>query len=68
MLRCAVGLGALARPADTIRFAGTDRVTAERTAWVARLAGARDLAIGAGLLDALLRGQPTGRWLAVGAF
>jgi peptide-methionine (R)-S-oxide reductase len=56
----------LARPVDAIRLAGVDRVTAQRTAWVARLAGARDLAIGAGLLDAMRRGQPTGGWQAAG--
>ena len=67
VLRCAVGVAALARPVDAVRFAGVDRVTAQRTAWVARLAGARDLAIGAGLLDAMRRGQPTGGWLAAGA-
>jgi hypothetical protein len=67
ILRCTVGVAALARPVDTIRFASVDQVTAQRTAWVARLAGARDLAIGAGMLDAMLRRQPTSGWLAVGA-
>lgn len=68
VLRCGVGLAALARPVTVIRFAGVDTVTARRTAWVARLAGARDLALAAGLLDALARGEPTGRWVAAAAF
>ncbi|WP_250291309.1 DUF4267 domain-containing protein [Frankia sp. CiP1_Cm_nod1] len=67
--RCALGVGLLTRPARFARLAGVDRVTAERTAWITRLAAARDIAVGAGLLTSLLRrdGPPTRGWLRAGA-
>jgi hypothetical protein len=61
--RCGLGAAALARPATLLRATGVDRVTAERTAWTARLLGGRDLALGAGLLHALARRQPTRGWV-----
>jgi hypothetical protein len=66
--RCGIGVAALARPSTALRLSGVDRVTAERTAWTARLIGGRDLALGAGLLHAVARrGQPSG-WLWAGLF
>ncbi len=56
--RCAIGVGLLTRPAGFARIAGIDRVTAERTAWITRVAAVRDLALGAGLLTASTRGEP----------
>jgi hypothetical protein len=64
--RCGLGVAALARPAPALRATGIDRVTAERTAWTARLVGGRDLALGAGLLHALAHRQPTDGWVWAG--
>ncbi|WP_018505948.1 hypothetical protein [Parafrankia discariae] len=66
LARTTVGLTALARPIQVIRATGVDRVTAEKIAWLARLAGIRDLALGAGLLHAQLTGAPTRGWLLAG--
>lgn len=66
LARCGLGVTALARPVTALRATGVDRVTAERTAWTARLLGGRDLALGAGLLHALARRQPTTGWVWAG--
>lgn len=58
-LRCTVGVVGLARPELLGRFSGLDRVTAQRTAWLTRMAAARDLALGAGQLATAVRG-PSG--------
>ena len=65
--RCAVGLLALLRPVEVAGFGGIDRASAQRTAHLAQLAGARDLALGVGLLVALVRGADTGGWVWAGA-
>jgi len=64
--RCGLGVTALTRPVAALRATGVDRVTAERTAWTARLLGGRDLALGAGLLHALAHRQPTDGWVWAG--
>jgi hypothetical protein len=64
--RTALGAAALARPATALRLTGVDRVTAERTAWTARLLGGRDLALGVGLLYALARREPSRGWVIAG--
>ena len=53
-----VGLGTvmLARPLLVPRPLGIDSVTARRVDWLVRMAGARDLALGAGTLAALRTG------------
>ncbi|KPM51651.1 hypothetical protein ACG83_32925 [Frankia sp. R43] len=66
LARSAVGLTALTRPVPIIRLAGVDRVTAEKIAWIARLAGIRDLALGLGLLHAHTTGGKTQPWLVAG--
>jgi len=66
LARCAVGAAALARPVTALRATGVDRVTAEKTAWAARLLGGRDLALGGGLLHALARRHPTTGWVWAG--
>ncbi|OAA29237.1 hypothetical protein UG55_100348 [Frankia sp. EI5c] len=66
LARSAVGLTALTRPTPIIRLAGVDRVTAEKTAWIARLTGIRDLVLGIGLLHAHATGGPTRTWLVAG--
>ncbi|WP_238430569.1 hypothetical protein [Frankia nepalensis] len=64
--RAGLGVAALTRPVTALRATGLDRVTAERTAWAARLLGGRDLALGAGLLHALARRHPTSGWVWAG--
>ncbi|MEX5633751.1 hypothetical protein [Parafrankia sp. FMc2] len=64
--RSAVGLTAITRPVPIIRLAGVDRVTAEKIAWLARIAGIRDLALGVGLLHAHATHRPTQAWLVAG--
>jgi peptide-methionine (R)-S-oxide reductase len=58
---------ALLRPVEVAAFGGVDRASAQRTAHLAQLAGARDLALGVGLLVALVRGSDTGGWVWAGA-
>jgi hypothetical protein len=65
--RCGVGTFALTRPAPMLRLLGYDSTTASRLAWLARLAGIRDLALGAGLIAALARGDDGRDWLWAGA-
>lgn len=64
--RCAVGTLVLTRAVDILRITGIDRLTATHLAWVARLAGIRDLALGAGLLAALTTNRDTTTWLWAG--
>ncbi|ABD11637.1 hypothetical protein ThrDRAFT_03262 [Frankia casuarinae] len=64
--RATIGILALSRPVDIIRLTGVDRVTAGRLAWLARLAGIRDLALGTGLLHALITRRDTTTWLWTG--
>ncbi|CAJ62415.1 MULTISPECIES: hypothetical protein [Frankia] len=64
--RATVGALVLTRAVDTLRITGVDRLTATRLAWVARLAGIRDLALGAGLLAAMTTGRDTTTWLWAG--
>lgn len=49
-----LGLGAafLAFPAGSVRLLGVDSASAARMAWLARLAAARDIALGAGVVGA----------------
>ncbi|CAO5185525.1 DUF4267 domain-containing protein [Frankia sp. AiPs1] len=66
ILRTAVGTLALTRAVDTLRITGVDRVTATQLAWTARLAGIRDIALGAGLLTAQATGRDTHTWITAG--
>lgn len=65
--RTAVGAALLARPEMLARGLRVDTATARRTAWMARMLGARDLALGAGALWALTRGGQPRPWLVAGA-
>ncbi len=58
-LRCTIGLVGIAQPALLGRFSGLDRVTAERTDWLTRMAAVRDLALGTGQLVTAAR-RPAG--------
>lgn len=64
--RTTIGTIALTRATNTLRLTGTDRQTATHLAWTARLAGIRDIALGAGLLAALATGRDTHTWLTAG--
>ncbi|MDQ1648484.1 MAG: peptide-methionine (R)-S-oxide reductase [Frankiaceae bacterium] len=48
--RCAVGATVFVVPSVLARGMGVDSVTAERTAWIARLFGVRDVSLGLALL------------------
>jgi hypothetical protein len=50
--RLAVGGAFLAFPVASVRLLGVDSASAARMSWLARMAGVRDLAIGAGILGA----------------
>lgn len=64
--RVLVGLGFIARPETLPKMLGIDSGTVARTAWFGRMFGAREVALGAGLL---LAGSPEEerRWLLGGA-
>jgi hypothetical protein len=49
-----IGMGAafLAFPDGSLRMLGVDRASAARTAWLARMTAARDVALGVGVLGA----------------
>lgn len=69
--RVALGIAFWLDPARSVRVAGLDRVTTPRTGWLARMAAARDLVIGAGAVGASLRAdaRPVERasWYLAGA-
>ena len=50
--RLAIGAGFLAAPVLSTRMLGVDTATAKRVSFLARMAAARDLALGGGLLSA----------------
>lgn len=63
--RVLVGVGALARPRLMPGLLGVDSGTAERMSWLSRMFGAREIALGAGLL--LSRSPEAEREWALGA-
>src|SRR5262249_58273041 len=65
--RVAAGAALLTRPDALARALRVDSATARRTTWLARMAGARDLAVGAGTLFALTRGGGARSWLLASA-
>jgi hypothetical protein len=64
-----IGVGALffVNPVLSVRFLGVDGGTAARLDWLARMAAARDAAIGAGTLASARSGRGTSAWLLAGA-
>jgi hypothetical protein len=50
--RLAIGGAFLAFPVASVRLLGVDRASAARLSWLARMAAARDLALGVGVLGA----------------
>jgi hypothetical protein len=61
--RIGVGVALFVRPDSLPRAVGVDSVSARRMAWVVRLFAARDAALGAGALHAVLTGRPARPWL-----
>src|SRR5215213_6454287 len=66
--RLALGVVVLARPEGLVRLMRVDAATARRVSWLSRMLGARDVALGAGTLLALLRGGQHRPWLVASAF
>ena len=67
LLRVGVGLGLLARPAALPRTMGVDSATAAKISWLGAMAGARDAALGAGLVHAVRTKRDPLPWLLAGA-
>jgi hypothetical protein len=65
--RIVIGAGLLISPVGLARGLGIDAVTARRVGWMARIAGARELAIGLGTLRAWRRDEPVTGWVAAQA-
>ncbi len=61
--RLVIGGGLLAAPVAATRAYGVDSATAKRTAYLARMAAARDIGLGVGTLV----GRDRSLWLAMGA-
>jgi hypothetical protein len=56
--RVGAGVAMLARPRTLPASLGVDSATAARVSWITRMLGAREVALGAGTLLALRRGEP----------
>jgi hypothetical protein len=67
LLRVGVGLGLLARPSVLPQAMGVDSSTAARIGWLVQMAGARDAAIGAGLVHAARTRRDPVPWVLAGA-
>jgi hypothetical protein len=61
--RVGVGVALFVRPESLPRAVGVDSVSARRMAWAVRLFAARDAALGAGAVHAVLTGRPARPWL-----
>src|SRR4051812_39129643 len=57
LARVAVGVGATVAPVASVRMLGIDTATARRAVVLARMAAARDIALGAGTIVAARRGR-----------
>lgn len=64
LTRIAIGAGLLIGPAGFGKALGLSPQEADRAGWMARLTGAREIAIGVGTLDAWRNGRPTSGWVA----
>lgn len=65
--RVALGVGMVARPELFPKVLGIDSGTAARMGWFGRMFGAREVALGAGLLLAGRNGSGEREWLLAGA-
>lgn len=64
LTRLAIGAGLLVGPAGLGKALGLSADEAKRAGWLARLMGAREIAIGLGTLDAWRTGRPVDGWVA----
>ena len=62
--RIVIGVGLMVSPVGLARGLGIDAETAKRVGWMARMAGARELALGLGTLNAWRRDEPLQGWVA----
>lgn len=62
--RLAIGAGLIIGPAGLGKALGLSEEDAKQAGWLARLAGAREIAIGLGTLDAWRSGRPVAGWVA----
>lgn len=62
--RLVIGAGMIVNPAGLGKALGMAEDEAKRAGWIARLAGAREIAIGLGTLDAWRVGRPVDGWVA----
>jgi hypothetical protein len=62
--RLVIGAGMIVNPAGLGKALGMAEDEAKRAGWIARLAGAREIAIGLGTLDAWRTGRPVDGWVA----
>jgi hypothetical protein len=64
-LRAGLGVAMITRPSLVPRLLGADEKTAERVAWLAQMAGIREIVLGVGAVTASGRGAR--RWFVAGA-
>lgn len=64
LTRVGIGIGLLVSPVGLARGLGIDAETARRVGWMARMAGAREVALGLGCLQAWRRGDALDGWVA----
>ena len=62
--RLVIGAGLIIGPAGLGKALGLSEQDAKAAGWLARLAGAREIAIGLGTLDAWRAGKPVDGWVA----
>ena len=62
--RIVIGAGLIVGPAGLGKALGLSEADAKAAGWLARLAGAREVAIGLGTLDAWRQGRPVDGWVA----
>lgn len=62
--RLAIGAGLVIGPAGFGKALGLTQEQAHQSRWLARLTGAREIAIGLGTLQAWRRGESTSGWVA----
>ncbi len=62
--RLAIGAGLIIGPAGLGKALGLSEADAKAAGWLARLAGAREIAIGLGTLDAWRSGKSVDGWVA----
>src|SRR5204863_7741313 len=65
--RIAIGVSFLSFPVTFLRLIGLDTASATRMTWLARIAGVRDVVLGAGTQVGGGTGRDDASWLAPGA-